>query len=92
MKIKNLHLQFQPKDDRAMLVDHGQEPKLAWDCHEEFLYCVAVWGLRGSIKAPKRNILERLLNKCGLRMVQASQVREIVTKQGTLRVTVEHAV
>lgn len=90
MKAQNLHLQYQPKEDRVLLVNHGTEPMTAYDCHEEFLYCVAVWGLRGAFKKGYQNFLERLAKRLGFRAIVGRNVREIVTKQGTLRVTVEH--
>ena len=90
MKAKNLHLQFHVEKDRAMLVDHGQQPLLAYDVHDEFLFCVASWGLRGCTRTPKPNLVECLLRKLGIRVVQASAVRTIATKSGTFRVRVEH--
>lgn len=91
MKAENLHLQYKPDADRVLLVNHGSTPMAAFDCHEEFLYCVAAWGLRSSVKPRKLNAVERLFKYFGIRVVQASGVREIATKSGTLRVTVEHA-
>lgn len=90
MKAKNLHLQFHAEKDVAMLVDHGHQPLLAYDVHDEFLYCVASWGLRGHTRPRKLNIVERALRKLGFRVAQASAVRSIETKSGTFRVRVEH--
>lgn len=90
MKAKNLHLQFHPEKDRAMLVDHGHQPLLAYDVHNEFMFCVASWGLRGATRPRELNIVEKLLRKLGIRVAQASAVRTIETKSGTFRVRVEH--
>lgn len=92
MKAKNLHLQYSEKDDRVLLVDHGNQPLLAYDVHAEFLYCVAAWGFAKSVRsvvAPK-NIIDKVLRKIGIRLIDSKETREITTKRGTFRVTVEH--
>lgn len=90
MKAKNTHLQYHGVDDRVMLVDHTNKPFVAWDLHEEFLFCVAAWGLRGNHRGRKFNIVERALKAVGIRVAQAKATRLVEAPQGTLRVTVEH--
>ena len=90
MKPKNTHLQYHPGDDRVMLVDHTRKPFVAFDLHEEFLFCVGAWGLRGNHRGRKLNIVEKALKALGFRVAQARATRVVESASGTLRVTVEH--
>lgn len=92
MKAKNLHLQYSEKDDRVLLVDHGNKPLLAYDVHAEFMYCIAAWAFGKSLRAVDRstNVIDRGLRKLGVHITHSKETREIATKNGTFRVTVEH--
>ncbi len=92
MKAKNLHLQYSEKEDRVLLVGHGNKPLLAYDVNAEFMYCIAAWAFGKSLRAVDRgtNIIDRGLRKIGVRLTDSKVTREIATKNGTFRVTVEH--
>lgn len=91
MKAKNLHLQYKPDIDAVMMVDHGAAPKLAFDVHREFLFCVTAWAFGGTVREALRppNGVARLLRKLRLWVPPETAVREIDTKEGKIRVTVE---
>ena len=92
MRGERCHLNYQPKDDKIYLVDHGAKPMTAVDMTEESLFVLCAWVLRAVPKGRRPNIFERVAKRLGFRVTQAAQTRTITTGQGTLVITVEHLV